>query len=441
MKCIACGHDNNLKDRTANNGCCSQCSHRFVFEPTTMTAPVKFTDALFAKAIADLSAENTLYFTPRQLYYFLNRRLKRKVNTTTTIGCLVGFIILLILSTLFFGGAVAESSGSLAPFFIPSVLLTVFAFVFNIAAFRQRSANVRSRRSLATALQIIGVINLILGVGFNLIYLSPMLGFQASITWLIASVLLGMGAILLGYFQKSRLVDTSETPLFDVTRVNDWLARWSHVNGAPPTLLPSPKESQAPAPVNPEISAYSFDRVIVTSSTAIAHMLIANNLHLEHNCAILSVTGYPQSIFSTVMDMLRRNPNLTVYALHDATPRGMSLMYTLRTDAHWFRGQEVQLVDLGLSPRQIFAQGAFSVYNSTQSAGEFKRLPVGARQALLDEEAKWLEKGNYIELEAFGPQKLLQVIRAGIGAQTSSDADSMLWNDTDSGALAMTSFG
>ncbi|BAU41594.1 hypothetical protein [Leptolyngbya sp. O-77] len=50
---------------------------------------------------------------------------------------------------------------------------------------------------------------------------------------------------------------------------------------------------------------------------AIAQMLISNNVHFENNCAILSINGYPQPIFDTVMKMLRRNPGLTVFAFQD----------------------------------------------------------------------------------------------------------------------------
>ena len=64
---------------------------------------------------------------------------------------------------------------------------------------------------------------------------------------------------------------------------------------------------------------------MVCDSDSIAQMLIANNFHFENNCAVLSIAGYPQSIFSTVLDMLRRNQSLKVYALYDATPAGVSL--------------------------------------------------------------------------------------------------------------------
>lgn len=36
MKCINCGTDNKLKDRTANQGRCLKCNHLFAFEPTSM---------------------------------------------------------------------------------------------------------------------------------------------------------------------------------------------------------------------------------------------------------------------------------------------------------------------------------------------------------------------------------------------------------------------
>ncbi|MEH1882905.1 hypothetical protein [Nostoc sp.] len=77
MKCINCGTDNKLKDRTANQGRCLKCNHPFAFEPTNMSN-IKITDPFFAKAIADISANNTLFFTPKQLLYFLDNRLRSK---------------------------------------------------------------------------------------------------------------------------------------------------------------------------------------------------------------------------------------------------------------------------------------------------------------------------------------------------------------------------
>ena len=73
MKCINCQTDHNLKERRANGGRCLRCNHQFAFEPTAMT-DVKITDPMFAKAIADISVNDTLFFTPKQLFYLLDQR-------------------------------------------------------------------------------------------------------------------------------------------------------------------------------------------------------------------------------------------------------------------------------------------------------------------------------------------------------------------------------
>lgn len=75
MKCIQCGTDNNFQDRTGNQGRCKNCNHSFAFEPTTMGS-VKITDPFFAKAIADISANNTLFFTHKHFLYLIDKRRK-----------------------------------------------------------------------------------------------------------------------------------------------------------------------------------------------------------------------------------------------------------------------------------------------------------------------------------------------------------------------------
>ncbi|MUH00804.1 hypothetical protein F7734_54470 [Scytonema sp. UIC 10036] len=69
MKCIQCGTDNNRRDWNQYYGKCKKCSHRFVFEPSR-DGSSKLTDLLFAHAIAQISANNTLYFTVGQFEYF-----------------------------------------------------------------------------------------------------------------------------------------------------------------------------------------------------------------------------------------------------------------------------------------------------------------------------------------------------------------------------------
>lgn len=346
MKCINCGTDNKLKDRTANQGRCIKCNHPFAFEPTSMSN-IKITDPFFAKAIADISAKNTLFFTPKQLLYFLNNRLRPKsfLNTKN-----IGLIIII-------GG----------------ILLSLASNSFSI---------------------------------------------------FVIAVSVGMLLIYWGTRQLGRIGFLTQEFLFSQSQVQDWLNRWQQFNGSILKILPSPNQENAPATVNPDVTAYSFDRLIVCDSAVIAQLLIANNFHFENNCAILSITGYPQSIFDTTMQMLRRNPDLKVYALHDCNPRGIGLIHNLRTSANWFLNSDTMIIDVGLTPRQIIAtkRGMF-IQSSPESAQAAKQLPIEIRQSLSAEELAWLESGKFVELESFTPQKLIQVLQRGISGSQNIESD------------------
>ncbi|HEX4948664.1 MAG TPA: hypothetical protein VFZ34_18455, partial [Blastocatellia bacterium] len=71
MKCVKCQTDNKLKERQENKGKCKRCKHPFTFDPKLGD---RFTDPFFAKTLAAVSANNSLYFTPRQLYYLFHAR-------------------------------------------------------------------------------------------------------------------------------------------------------------------------------------------------------------------------------------------------------------------------------------------------------------------------------------------------------------------------------
>ncbi|MBD0395485.1 MAG: hypothetical protein ICV52_16980 [Microcoleus sp. C1-bin4] len=210
-------------------------------------------------------------------------------------------------------------------------------------------------------------------------------------------------------------------------------------------LLPPPRALNANTAVSPDVSAYSFDRLVVCDRSEIAQFLIANNFHFENNCAVLSITGYPQNIFDTTMEMLRRNPDLKVYALHDCTPRGIGLVDHLRTSPNWFSDSSAIIIDIGILPRQIIAAGdTMFVLTSDSSARDAVQLPPAIRQDLSAEELEWLDLGNYVELESFSPQKLIQILNRGIAGSRdlgSDDSSLILLGGTDSSIYVVDSFG
>jgi hypothetical protein len=61
---------------------------------------------------------------------------------------------------------------------------------------------------------------------------------------------------------------------------------------------------------------------------------------------------------------------------------------------------------------------------SATSAEKSKNLPLEIRQTLSAQELSWLDAGNFIELESFSPQTLIQVIRNAISRSLDLVADS-----------------
>jgi hypothetical protein len=368
---------------------------------------------MFSKTLADISASYTLYFTPKQLLYFLDSRVRKKAFQP--IGFWSSYLFLNVWVTLFFGGFTAA--------FIPNSVLVVnlvyqagtIWYLFNNT--NSSRLNNASRKASAKTLQGLGVLILVVGISASLFVLNSFPVFSIV-------VILGLLSIFLGTRQLGNVENLPQQFLFSSIDLDGWLTKWQQINGKVDKVLNSQQEQIAPTSINPDITAYSFDRLVVCDSANIAQLLIANNFHFENNCAILSITGYPQSIFNTTMEMLRRNPDLKVYAIHDCSSKGVSLVHHLRTSEKWFLNSNVTIIDLGLLPRQIIAsQGKMFTRFSSQLKDEAKKLSVDIRLTLTAEELAWLDTGNFVELESFTPQKLIQVLRHGISGSLNLESD------------------
>ena len=140
-------------------------------------------------------------------------------------------------------------------------------------------------------------------------------------------------------------------------------------------------------------------------------VLLANNFHFENNCAVLSVDGYPRGPFAAVLAMLRRNPRLQVFVLHDATPEGCRLAHQLTQDPKWFAGG-FKVIDLGLRPKQ--AERFRGFYQKPTR-------PVQPGGGISEEEAKWLS-GRVLELAVVRPEQLLKRLFAALNRNLGPEA-------------------
>jgi hypothetical protein len=186
-----------------------------------------------------------------------------------------------------------------------------------------------------------------------------------------------------------------ERPVFDQL----W-QKWIRAKGLPAKLIqrkqlsPAKKERQLPK----DIPAYSFDRAVICDRAETVDVLLANNFHFENNCAVLAVGGYPDPPFHTVRSMLKNNPKLVVYALHDASAEGCMLAHTLATSPEWFKGSSVRIVDVGLRPAQV---------GPLKRCWEKTDAPVTAGNGITPSEADWLSRYS-LALAVIRPEQIIK---------------------------------
>lgn len=417
-------------------GRCKSCNHPFAFEPTAMLG-TKITDPFFAKLIADLSANQTLFFTPKQLYYLIDKRLRSKALRTSVVTNLAAGIGCNLFAIIFIGILIQSIFRLSWSLLIPIVLSLVLAA--NVWAYAENAlsalVNRRTRQQSIKNLKIIGTITLLVGLPASIIINAPI--------GIITSIGLGISAIVLSSRCKQRQSNIFDKFLVDRTQFDTWLDKWNSINNSPVKMLPPPETNSLPAAPNPEVAAYSFDRVVVCDRPEIAQVLISNNFHFENNCAILTINGYPQSIFDTTMAMLPRNPDLKVYVLHDCSPAGVQIVQQLRSEESWFPDPAIPIIDVGILPRQIINNLDVMTPQSNESSQAAQRLST-ERASLNPDELAWLEAGCYLELESFSPQKLIQILHRAINESRELavvEGGDILLMDSSPGFYTVDSFG
>lgn len=178
--------------------------------------------------------------------------------------------------------------------------------------------------------------------------------------------------------------------------------RWVEVRGEPAGLIrPRPARARLPAALTEELLAYSFDRVVVCDRPETVDVLLANDFHFENNCAVIGATGYPDGAFDLVRAMVKNNPHIEVFFLHDATPDGCALAAKLGRDPTWFRGQG-RVYDVGLRPAQ--AEAFAGLWSPAEGGTPGWEADVGHLSAA---ERTWLTRWS-LPIEVIPPEQLIK---------------------------------
>jgi len=257
----------------------------------------------------------------------------------------------------------------------------------------------RRRRKAVGLAQPIGVVAVFFAAWFLRIQTGSYFA-----AFLLAAVAIG----LLAWWASRRRATTVTVPLGTFNTMWD---RWQKVHGVPKEVITRKRSAPTARKAEPDLADYSFDRAVVCDRARTVDLLVANNFHFENNCAVLAVGGYPPGPFETIRTMLRRNPRLQVFALHDATAPGCRLAHQLATSPEWFQGLGV-VTDVGLRPRHA---GPFPGLLLPNPGG-----PAAAVDGITAEEAAWLSR-YALELAAIRPEQVLKRLFRAINRKTDDD--------------------
>jgi hypothetical protein len=120
--------------------------------------------------------------------------------------------------------------------------------------------------------------------------------------------------------------------------------------------------------------------------------------------------------------MLRKNPRLEVFVLHDCTFEGCTLAFRLKNDPAWFK-EFGKIVDVAVRPAQARAK-------SLQAFREPTSTPVRNHPALTADELQWLHDWTFT-LAAIRPEQLIKRLYRSMQSKTSTEPDStgiMVWS-------------
>lgn len=268
----------------------------------------------------------------------------------------------------------------------------------------------------------------VIGTGF----LGFILGIPWTILWLeaakVGAAIVMIDGLWLLFWLLIMLIVWHRTDPFKLTLDSRLFAKclhkWQASQGAltglmlrPPALPPAPREK--------DLHDYTVERAIICDHQEVVDFLLANNFHVEQKCALLTYGGYPSDRFDAIRAMLRRNPQLHVFALHNASANGCRLFHSLTHSKEWFPGSK-RVFDVGLHPRHA---NAFK--------GLWTRLPQKHRLEPIPgysaDEIKWLETYK-LELMAVRPDHLLNRLRNVINGHARSLSEAYASGDSSGDA-------
>ncbi|MFE7123908.1 hypothetical protein [Streptomyces sp. NPDC057617] len=179
-------------------------------------------------------------------------------------------------------------------------------------------------------------------------------------------------------------------------------------------------QRQPQQPAEPDLYDYGLPRLLVCQSRSVARMLLANDVHLEAACPVLTADDLP--LDPRLVAGLGRVDGATVHVLHDASTAGLALVTRVRESITSAQAaapatqaapatpgaHAVRVASMGLVPRHAAALHLTS-WRGPAPDPDGPELPA-AQAALRPRERDWLAEGRFAEVEAVPPARLLRTV-------------------------------
>ena len=310
MRCAACDYDSKKKDRNVVE-ICPNCGHQFALDPKIHGV----TDGFMKRAVVAVSSNGAFKYLPAQLDYEVWRR--SRPPTFRQLLSNYKFVLATLVTGLTIIAYMAFSGSAVGMDNVLVGIITLF-----VAAKFSRSAAAASRRpkNPGAALRRYEAVN----------PPTNKLGpdhFRAD---------------------HRREIEFMESPVGLSGEAE---------SPEPPADVPAGTElleiETDSAPMVHSLHM-PFDRLLVCERPEYRDFYIANEFHLHHACYVIGFDDLETEDGRALLDQLKQKPELDVFVVHDATPRGVKFVDEVKSDRRWFGGHAAAAVlDLGLIPDQL----------------------------------------------------------------------------------------
>ena len=119
-------------------------------------------------------------------------------------------------------------------------------------------------------------------------------------------------------------------------------------------MITSPQLIEKPQPASePDIYDYGAAKLLICEHDIQVDWLVMNKFHAENGIVIISENFYPEYLTDKVKELINTNPELEIYALHNAGYHGEKMVSRLRDPLNKWQLGGKEIVDLGVSMEHL----------------------------------------------------------------------------------------